>query len=339
MPDSDTADRAWSRWLARFAATLAVVGAAVFGFVVVMDPYSSGRLTPLTRTDVAMDNRLYANAGRVRNRLFDAAVFGTSVSVRLDPGRLSEATGWRFAMLGIEGVYPVEHLLLIRRFDRLRGGDPALLVVVLDDLWCAPERLNLGYVLPRWLYVGTTFQYLAKIVSPAAVRASYRRLMILLGLRGQDARLDGYDPTPWMPSDRAKRMQDMLAMSPPTEGPDSALPFPVLDDLQREVADFDPAHTLLMVFPPVYRNSLPVPGSAADRRTAACKARARTIASPRPRTDVLDLRVDGPKVGLPANFVDPPHFKDDIARDVEASIAERVKLLADAPAPGVRATR
>ena len=88
---------------------------------------------------------------------------------------------------------------------------------------------------------------------------------------------------------------------------------------------------MLLVFTPVYWNQLPVPGSAADRRMAACKARAAAVARSRPRGDLVDLRVDGPKVHDRANFFDATHYREPIARDIEAAVAERLNALSKAP--------
>jgi len=316
----------WLAWLAAFAASLVISGSVLFAFVVVMDPFSTGRLTPLTRIDMATTNRLYADAGRVRDPSFDSAVFGDSTSVRIEPARLDEMTGRRFVMLGIEGTFWPEHLYLLRRFDRLHRDRPGALVVVVSDPWCIPTPRG-GYEVPRWLYEGTTLEYLAGITSLDAVSASFQRLLIVLGLDQQGARRDGYDAAPWLPPGRDRMMREMQTMSPPTDGPDPQLPFPSLDALDRDIAGLAPGHSVLMVFPPVYRMHLPQPGSTADQRFAACKARAHAVAAAHPHTAVLDLRVDAPKVGDPNNFVDEFHFKDLIAHDVEAAIAARLNAL------------
>ena len=59
----------------------------LFGAVILCDPFSTGRFTPITRIDF-IGNRLYADAAHVRDLRYDAAVFGNSHAVRLIPENL-----------------------------------------------------------------------------------------------------------------------------------------------------------------------------------------------------------------------------------------------------------
>jgi hypothetical protein len=322
-------DADWRRWLALLLGALVTSALFFLALVVAIDPFSSGHFTPLTGVDITTFNRLYVNAGRVRDRRFDAAIFGTSTSILINPAPIGEATGHRFVLLAIEGAYPPEHLYLMERFDLLHRDKPAILVVVLDDLWCAPNIVNTGPIIPRWLYEGRLPDYLQKILSHEAAKAALLRVMIRLGMAGEAQRPDGYAGLPWLENPRRK--QALLTMSRPTDdvGPDA--PFPALDDLARHLQTVAPDSVVLMVFAPVYRNDLPVPGSDADARLQACKSAARTIAAWRPRTDVLDLHVDGDLIGNPDHFVDPYHYDHVVAHEIEQSIATRLlAMLRDA---------
>jgi len=318
-----TSAAAWRLWLLQFVGVTAATTLVLLAFIVLLDPFSTGRLTPLDRIDYVTNNRLYNNVARVRDPRFDAAIFGNSHAVRIATPELDRATGRRFAMLAIEGTWPDEHLSLLQTFDRLHRA--AVIVVVLDDQWCSPTREK-GYVLPQWLYQRETSAYLAHILSPFSLRIAWQRLLVLTGLAiGQ--RPDGYDPAPWMPWNRAQLQQRMQAMPLPVEAADATAPFPYLDRLKTSLAQLDPHASVLLVFTPVYARYLPLPGSRADARLSACKARAAAIASARPRTGSLDLRVDGLKVRDAANFGDETHFDAPIARDVEAAIAQRIEAL------------
>src|SRR6202521_1926374 len=169
-------DGDWRRWLAILVVALATGALLFLALVVVIDPYSSGHFTPFTSVDITTFNRLYMNAGRVRDTRFDAAIFGTSTSILIDPAPIGQATAHRFVLLSIEGAYPPEHHYLVDRFDRLHRDKPAILVVVLDDLWCVPKIVNTGPIIPRWLYEGLLPDYLQKILSHEAAKASLLRV-------------------------------------------------------------------------------------------------------------------------------------------------------------------
>lgn len=318
----------WRRWLAIFLLTFAGGSAAVFGGVVLLDPYSTGRLTPFHRIDIAIQNRLYANAGRVRDQRFDAAIVGNSHAVRIDPARVSAATGQKFVLLAIEGTYPREHHFLMRMFQRQHRN--AAYVLVLDELSCRPTtETPKSYEVPRWLYEGTTFDYLSRILSPASLRAAIQRARILLGQRGDAMNANGYDPRPWQRADLAMLHERMLKQERPVSADPVSAPLPLLEELAALSRDLDPQARLLLVFTPVYRSVLPVPGSAADARIQTCKTKAKGIAAARPRSGFLDLRVDNAVAGNSDNFIDGTHYVDEIARDVENKIAEQLKLLGD----------
>ena len=281
---------AWSRWLLLLV-TCGVIGSiAALAFVVAVDPFSTGRMTPIDRIDYVTNNRLYGDLARVRNPSFDAAIFGNSHALRIVPEQLNHATGRRFAMLGIEGTRLDQQIFLMHQFYK-RRRDPVM-IVVLDDFSCAAE-VEPEPMAPRWLYDGSTFEYLSRILSPFSVRESIRRVLILFGLTAGVAP-DGYDPTPWQPWGRDQMARDLITMSPPTEGPPANAPLPYLDELERTMREVGPLSTVLLVFGPVYVKHLPVPGSNAVERLTACKERAAAIARTVPHAGLLDLYVKLP---------------------------------------------
>jgi hypothetical protein len=80
--------------------------------------------------------------------------------------------------------------------------------------------------------------------------------------------------------------------------------------------------------PPVFASSLPLAGTPADSRSAACKARVRSIAASRPNSAFLDLRADSPLTRDQGNFRDATHYNDVVARFVEDEIARVTKMIA-----------
>jgi len=309
------------------AVTTATSTLVLLAFVVLVDPFSVGRLTPLARVDIVSANRIYANAGRIRDPRFDAAVFGNSHAVRIHPERLGNATGRRFVTLAINAMDPSDQALSMKAFDRAHSDQALVFVVVLDDFWCAEAPLkNPEYRLPRWLYGDSTLAYVGGVLSPEAVRGSFRRLKILAGYGSDAARPDGYQPGE---SAQVRISGQLRGMQRPTDAANPQMPFPVLDQVERTLAQLRPEGAVLLVFTPAYAPYMQL-GTKAAERLSACKARARAIAQVRPRTALLDLRVDGPKARNEANFIDATHYGDGLARDVEAAMAERLNALLSA---------
>lgn len=316
----------WSRWILIFVSVTIVSSLALLGAVVVSDPFSTGRLTPITRIDF-IGSRLYASAARIRVPDFDAAIFGNSHTVRIVPENLTKSSGRQFVTLAVEGTWPQEHMFLMRMFDRPRRDRSPVFVLVLDALLCIPQKPpgRPGAALPNWLYEPSTGGYLANVLSPYSIRMAVQRLQVMAGW-ASGGRADGYTFNPTINSNIAM-LPKLFAAAQPTIAPPADAPFPYLDDVEQTMRGLSPDSIVLLLFTPVHWNQLPAAGSPADARMAACKSRAAEVARSRPKGELIDLRVDGPKVRERDNFFDPTHYKDSITRDIEAAIAERVKAL------------
>ena len=318
--------RDWWRWIIAVLSIASVLSLVLFGAVVLCDPFSTGQLTPITRIDF-IGPRPYVNAAHIRDMRFDAAVFGNSHAVRMIPANLTRLTDHHFLMLAIEGSWPQEHMFLMRRFDQPRRGHNPVVVLALDDLICLSAKVPgwPGEDLPTWLYEDSTAAYLANILSPFALRMTAQRLKVMAGLDHSESE-DGYIFNPTINSNRA-RLPELFARPQPRDAPPQGTSFPYLDDLEQTLSALDPGGIVLLVYMPVYWNQLPIPGSQADKRMAECKARANAVVHSMPNGDLLDLHVDSPKVRDRDNFLDPTHYKEPLARDIEMAIAERVNEL------------
>jgi hypothetical protein len=320
------ADVRWRRWIAVYLAVLLGLASAGFLALVLLDPFSTGRLTPIKSFNITTSFRILAHAGRIRNPAFDSAIFGNSRSFPIDPARLSAMTGYRIVHLAMPGMYPPEQLFFLHTFVRQHRGRAPLVIWQLGPAWCSAEQQHTIYDLPRWLYAESDIEYLRHIMSRTALRAAVVRLRILLGLGKDAARLDGYEP--WIPNDVPARRRAMVRAPSPEAGYPVSAPFPNLDALELALAEIEPGSPVVLWLPPVYAGALPVPGSPAEARLAECKARLRAIVAERPHTDLVDLWKDGPGLRDPENFIDHMHFLDPVARSIESALAERIRLLA-----------
>ena len=73
--------------------------------------------------------------------------------------------------------------------------------------------------------------------------------------------------------------------------------------------------------PPQFYTLLPPPGSHEAAEFAACKADIAARVRSRERSGFLDYLNDTPAARNPENFMDPEHYRADIAREIEADIA------------------
>jgi len=327
------APKAWRRWLAIYAATLAAGVAALWIFVVVSDPFSTGRLTPLRGIEIASSVRTLANAGRVRDPNFDSAMIGNSISTRFEPDRLNALSGLRLLQLSIPGLGPDEELTLARAFVRAHGGSVKSIVAMLETSWCnTDERTLLRYPsFPYWLYDSNDFDYLRNILSRDSMQAAFHRVAIRLGLAPEPARRDGYVPNDQRGIWRPDRVAGLASAKRPTRAPFENKTFSALERLDQFSRMLDPATELVMVLLPFHVSALPEPGSEAAAWLDACKARIKAIAEARPRTLFIDRMLEDDITRDPNNFWDAKHVRDEFIRGIEDDIANGLAALGRRP--------
>ncbi len=318
----------WRRWLVILLTALVTSSAAVFAAVVMLDPYSTGRLTPIQRVDIAIPTRTFVVAGLARDPRFNAAILGNSHGMSIEPEILDPAAGARFVQLWVYGQLPPDTMFLLDAFDRLHRAQKPTLVVVLDLTWCDAERgRSLHTELPRWLFEGSDLDYLRKLPSPLALVGALRRVLILTGLAAPAGRSDGFVPDYWTASNRAVFRREMEGIVRPTDDPLMGEPYPYMEDLAQHLAKLDPDSRAVLVLAPAYIDALPVPGSVAQTKVDGCKDRAREIARLRPNTRFVDLQVDGPLARDSANFIDARHVDGKGVEALNAAVVHALQEL------------
>jgi hypothetical protein len=314
------AGAAWGRWLAVFATILVGASAGLYVLLVLIDPYDTGRFPSFGITGIVDENPRTAIASRGHDPRFDAAVFGTSTGQLLDPSRLSEATGFNFVQLTVPGSGPREQLTLLRWFIGIHqriGG----LVIATDETWCTLDpTLPIDHPFPFWLYGGNR-EYLANILRSHSFDLAWRRIQLSLHRRAPT------DPTGYADYEAGK----VWAFDPPP--PEAAAPavavpdmsFPGIAGLQEVIASLPAGVPVVLVMPPIFRTLLPPEGSEAAIRMARCKVALARLVADRPGSGFIDFRVDGPIASDPKNFMDARHYRANIARQIERSIAATLR--------------
>jgi hypothetical protein len=302
----------WGRWLRVFFATLVTGTISLYAALVLVDPYDSGRFPGLGIAGFADENPRTAGAARARSAQFNAAIIGNSTAMRLDPNRLSPATGLSFVQLAVTATGPREQMTLLRWFivNHQRIG---AIVIDTDDTWCTQEEAPpLVFPFPFWLY-GSNLEYLRNLLSSHSVDLAIRRLAIGLGLRQPSDPVGYVHPGEW-----PFQPGDPPAQLPP--GP-AAFAFPWIGQLQAMVADLPPSVPIVLFMPPVLYTWMPEPGSRSAARLEQCKAALATVVAGRPAAHFLDFRVDDATTRDSHNFLDPRHYREHIARRLEDAIA------------------
>lgn len=105
----------WQRYVMVFLLTLCL-GGPTFGFVLLIDPYDSGRFGRGWISGIVDENPSTASASRGRDPRFNSAVIGNSHGQLIDPARLSSDSGLKFVQLTVPGSGPREQLTLLRWF-------------------------------------------------------------------------------------------------------------------------------------------------------------------------------------------------------------------------------
>jgi hypothetical protein len=318
--EGDTA--AWRGFVARFLAVFVAVLAVTLAFVLLIDPYDSGRFPSVGITGVSDTNQRTEYVSLGRSDKFNAAIFGNSHGQLLDPGRLSQATGSSFVQLSIPGSFAPEQLAMMHWFIGHHAQIGAL-VLAADERWCSEDPQPWRWF-PFWLYGDSDLQYLANSLNSRSAGAAFRRIEHAMGL------LQPSDPRGYDDYER-RRPADYRFDFPPVPPPPAPAPvdlgvraFPAIDRLAAELAAAPAEMSLVVVFPPVYIAVLP-----SDAKSLAvlkqCKARFARLAAATPRGGFLDYLIDSPLARDKASFQDIDHYRAPVARMIEQEIAGVLK--------------
>jgi hypothetical protein len=292
----------------------------IYAFLVVVDPWDTGRFPSPMPAGVADADRRTATASRGRDPAFDAAIIGNSRTFLLDPKTLSKATGLNFVSLGAPGAGPQEALLVARYFLRRHPGARAI-VFGIDERWCSHDpSMPMLVAFPFWLYRGD-LEYLANLLSTRSFTAARNRIRLALG------RETPTDPRGYFDYEAGK----VWKFNPPAAGEAAAASasaaveanayFPALDAFDGLLAELSRETRFMIMMPPAYHARLPRPGTQEAADLAACKAGlVRRLG--RQGVALLDYMVDGGIARDPGNFLDMVHYRNNVARIIEDGIID-----------------
>ncbi len=329
---ADDATQGWPTFIRTAAWTTLGLAAALYGFVIAMDPYGT-RVTAGGREVPLMDiNQRYMYPQIARAALYDSAVFGTSTMRLLDPEQLDARLGGRFANLAMNAATPWEQAQLLGLYLR-HQPTPRQLVFGIDRHWCLPEDVRLSFrSFPPWLYEEGWVGDLPHLFNFKSLEIAGRVALARLGLARERMRRDGYGvfTPPESRYDLAQAQRHIRANSSPfLEGDEAtpvagtqggAEPFPSLVWLSR-MLDLVPRETrTLLVMPPIHVAAQAKPDTPDAAREHACTARVLDLAA-RHGTTVVDYRRPSAITTQDGNYWDPLHYRIGLAARIVDDLA------------------
>lgn len=314
----------WTRCLTACVGTLGLGALLLLAFMIVVDPYDSGRFGLLGIDGVNDRDTHTAVASRARDANFDSAIIGNSTALLLDPVALSRATGLRFVQLSVTGVAPREEFALFDFFLR-HHPRPGAVVVVADPSWCTHERAPPWPGFPYWLYGESSLAYAAPLMSWPAIEHAFQRLSIGLGRHQRLDPTGAYDPEDvWPPG-------EFHEVNTPKDPPPAATTagrdiLPDVSLLDEVIKKLPPDVAVVLVVPPTFFSTVPEPGTTVAAERQACNAALRRIVTGRPHSNFIDYRIDNAMTRDRANFVDFIHYRPSLADRMAEGIAASIKL-------------
>jgi hypothetical protein len=323
ISDSDSSCE-WGRWLGLFLCTTLLGSSLLFAFVVLVDPYDSGRLGLLKIDGVNDWNQRTANASRAKDPQFDSAIIGNSHGQIINPAELSRRTGASFVQLTVPGTASREQLTVLDFFTRHHRHIDAL-VVITDEVWCTHDRLlPPAAAFPFWLYDENTFGYLSRLLSWRALDHSLQRVMIGVGWRRRSV-ADGFsDYEEIKIKDRHPDLAEPNHVLPSVGGISNF--FPAIALLESAIRKLPADVAVILVVPPVFFADTSRPDSNETAEQGACDLALKGLVADRSNSSFIDYRVSNALTRDRQNFVDRSHYRAKIARKMEEGIAAAVRL-------------
>lgn len=329
----EAARSGWAGFTETLIAAAALFSAAFLGIAFLVDPYDTGRSPLRLKEGLRPQGPRTALASRGRDLQFTGAIFGNSHIQLVSPGRLREQTGIPFVSLIAPATMPKESLATIDWFLRHHQQVPPKAIVVgIDNYWCtADPALPNEKPFPFWLLSRSTFDYVGGLMRYDLIEEIPRRLVYLTAKRAERGRPDGY----WdyeagyeiqgyhqRPEIQARLEQPLEAGGGNVDGP-----FPAATRLEALMKSAPPETALVLVRPPVYVTALSRPGTRDAAADAACRGAYADLAARRPNTMLVDWRVEKPVLHDSNLFFDHSHYRQPIARLVEADIVAALEKL------------
>jgi hypothetical protein len=310
-----------------FVMTFAGILAAVYIFILLVDPYG---VVPFSlsfeRPIMSSQRQMYPQI--LRTGRYDSIVVGTSTSRLLDPVALGRVLGGRFASLAMPSTTAREQVWIIDYF-RQTVSAPRALLIGLDHEWCnrtssAADAREQEF--PLWAYDKNPWNDFLYLLNNPTLEVAGRTVGRVLGKVPEKLRDDGFEVfvPPEAAYDLARAHHHIWSLGGPgglgpaapllelSQAERYATEFPALGWLDDSLAGLPETTQKILVFPPIHVHALPAPGSYREAREEECKRRVTAIARRRGAT-LVDWRIVSPLTKDDSHFWDLLHYRLPIA--------------------------
>jgi len=310
-----------------FLATFIGILAAVYIFILLVDPYGMVPFSlPFDRPIVSAQRQMYPQI--LRTGRYDSIVVGTSTSRLLDPAALSRVLRGHFANLAMPDATAWEQIQVLDYFRRTVAV-PNALVIGLDHEWCNRRSSSVAdsreKEFPSWAYDENRWNDFLYLLNNPTLEAAGRTIGRILGATPEKLRNDGF--TVFVPPDAtydlARAQYHIWGPKGPhpiiaapqlqlSEAERHAMAFPALAWLDESLAAVPGTTKKVLLFPPVHASSIVAAGSHGEARETECKTRATAIARQRGAMAV-DWRFVSSLTAKDTNFWDQLHYRLPVA--------------------------
>ena len=319
----------WAAYIRVLLVTASGLGLAVYGFIVLLDPYMDVPFSPALARAPVSTNQRFAYPALARLPRFDSVVIGTSTMRLLDPQQLDAKLGTRMVNLAMNSATPYEQSRLLEVFQR-HHPHPRVVVLGNDGSWCERKSVPANYTFrafPEWMYDDGPWNDLLYLFNDKALEDAVRMAELLAGRREAKYRLDGYrDFTrDFGHYDPALVRRRLYAGRPGREAghitePSLTRPawhYPWLPRLRAVLDQLPVATRIVLLYPPVHRHYLE--NMAAN--LAECKGRSAVLLADLPNLVTLDYLQVSALTSNDKNFWDAVHTTAAVARLLETDLA------------------
>jgi hypothetical protein len=328
---SFTSSSDWRRFFGLAAGTAMLVVAAIYAFVVLVDPFDTLPLSPPANRAPVASNARFAFPALARSDRFDSAIFGTSTSRLLRPVVLNSDFGAHFANLAMNSATAYEQSRLMAVFWTAHPAARWVLVGI-DVNYCIPGETDEKFTprpFPEWMYEGSLWYGYREMFNLHALQEAGQEFGILIGIKRQVYGSDGY--TSFVPPDSeydpvrvARHLREDPPFSPSAQsGEPSTWRYPSLDRLDTDLSVLAESTRKILFFVPYNQRLMPLPSSPSASVWLECKRRVAALAAHVPNTVVVDFMLPSPITTIDENYWDGMHYRiavaDRIAHDLAAA--------------------
>ncbi len=313
----------WRRFLRVYIASAIGLGILVGIFIVMLDPYDTGRFSLLASHGIPEFTQSLTGASLGRQPQFNTALIGSSTLQLIDPAQI-KAKDVQAVSLAMLGTGPLEQLAMAQWFlDHHTGSNLKAFVFGIDERWCEANRpLTIAHPFPFWLYGKSNWDYLSNILQMKSLQSAGDKIRLLKG-KIKIAPADGYkdfsEGREWSHDgfikSQKETLKEMAELNPVVSPPYDFAAVPLLKNF---LAQLPSSAAVLLVVPPRYAPDKT--GPAAEQQVA-CEKAFETVIADRTHAHFLNFLERDELTSNEEDFWDHMHPRARIAHVMENDIS------------------